>query len=916
MVWIIIFQDWPNLNTVQKSNSNRNTFYLTACLLLILLSTIAIISFTQTEGSAPYTAEAVDHTLNYSVDHANLPNMNYYDLTLEVYVGTVQSVVVKNGNNILPSTYKASAGTVTFTTDTTSFTIELNGFTGSTANVGELTIAPLKGNKLWAWSHGFDDNAGFLKAVYEFEQHNIPATLYLNDYASGIGNIIKDDLTKPNPLNPYDECNENNSSNSSSYECWLIDGVKIRQLLDDGWAIGNHTENHLCNWNNPTEAEMWQDITNLDPKLKSKIISPSNRPNYIINSFAEPCFDDYNSLIQAKIQSGETDIIMNEGAYIDYSVPDDYAGATNKIPLEGGFPFSEPIVRDIRIEGSMNDNSDDAQSLAFTKAMFDWLHNNSSINNPITHWYNTISHQDNHAVFAEAIPYLLNTYGPNSQHDEVWIATAEEIFAYQYTKEFAQITLVCSSTIGNCQQNPVTIPNAVPGPQQIHGRIFNDANENGVDDYEAGIPNVRIVYWNDANCDNSIDFSTDYGFATLSSASGSYTFDGLDPNQCYQLQIDLDSIPGATISQKDIGSDNIDSDFYANGFSDIVSLPANKYNLGLIYSNSSTPDPSSDPTTIKGRVFRDLNSNGIDDAEPGIANVDMVYWKDANCDGDVNTSVDFGGFTNSASDGSYSFSDLDSSSCYVAQVDLSSSAIAGLNITTLNAGSNDAIDSDFFTNGYSEAISLPSSAINVGFSTSPATQATATLTPTNTPTPSPTIPPTPIPSDLGAQHIFTNNFSSAFSGIPSSNDNLYVLDGKVIVNFKNDYDEVNFSANFETVNNAVALSFDVLQASPYAQVTFVWIEQTSNDTFAPAESTSQTYNFCAGNYVITENIPVNVAGFILRELSDNKLTENNYSFQLDNITFLTDDTPNQGTQPADRAPECTIEHIYLPSIVR
>ncbi|MEM9774933.1 MAG: SdrD B-like domain-containing protein [Chloroflexota bacterium] len=901
---------------MQKSNSTRSHFYLITSLLVIVLSVIAISSFTQTEGSSPSEAEAEDHILNYSVDRSALPKMNYYDLTLNVYVGSVASVEVKSGNATIPSTYNSSAGTVNFTTDATSFSIELSDFTGSPANVGELTIAPLRDNKLWAWSHGFDDNAGFLKAIYEFEQNGVTATLYLNDYGSGIGSVIEDDLDQPNPPNPYLECNEDNSDDSFIYDCWMIDGVKIRQLLNDGWAIGNHTENHLCTWDGPTEAEMWQDILNLDPKLKNKVIAPSNRPDYIINSFAEPCSHDYNGIIQARIQNGETDIIMNEGGQIDYTVPSDYAGATNRIPLEGGFPFSQPVVRDIRIEGAMNDSSDDAQSLTFTKAMFDWLHNNSSENGPITHWYNTISHQDNHNVFSQAIPYLINTYGPNSQYDEVWIATAEEIFSYQYTKEFAQFYLECSSTVGNCQQDPLTIPDAVPGPRQIHGRVFNDANRNGVDDYEVGIPNVRVVYWNDANCDSSIDFSTDYGFATLSSDSGSYTFDGLDPNQCYQLQIDLDTLQGGNITEKDKGPDNRDSDFYDNGFSDFVSLPANTFNLGLISANSSTPEPNGDPTKIEGRVFRDQNSNGLDDNEPGIESIRMVYWNDADCDGDINTSSDFGGATETSSNGSYSFTDLNSNYCYLVQVDFSSPSISGLYVTAINAGSNDAVDNDFFPNGYSEKISLPTAAVNLGLSTSPAAEATSTPESTPTPSPTPTTEPTSVPSNFVIQEIFTTDFNPIFSEVTSRNDNLYVLDGKIIVNFRNDYDEVNFSSNSSHIPNVVALSFDVLESSPFTQITFLWIEQTGNDTFSTIEATSINYNFCAGNYVMTENIPENVVGFVIRELSDNKLTEDNFSFQLDNIIFLTDDTPAQGTQPADRAPECTIDRIYLPSIVR
>ena len=46
--------------------------------------------------------------------------------------------------------------------------------------------------------------------------------------------------------------------------------------------------------------------------------------------------------------------------------------------------------------------------------------------------YRILQHQNNHAVFSEAIPYLINNYGPNSQHDEVWIEQHENYLKGSY----------------------------------------------------------------------------------------------------------------------------------------------------------------------------------------------------------------------------------------------------------------------------------------------------------------------------------------------------------------------------------------------------------------------------------------------------------------------------------------------------
>ena len=487
------------------------------------------------------SASAADHILNYTVDRSQLPQMNYYSLTYNIYVGEATTVTVKNGSDqTLPSSYDTVTNILTLTTDETTFSITLNDFTGSTDNIGEIKIAPLKDNKLWAWSHGFDDNQQFLKAIYHFEQNNIPATLYLNDYESGAGNIIVDN-GKTNPVDPTTACDANNSTTDPNTECFIILQSKIVQLFEDGWAIGNHTEDHTC-WaidmddnpiNKPSDEVLWLDITNLDAKYQSKIISGSTRSNYLINSFAAPCFNEYNHLIQAKIAAEETEIIMSEGGERNYDDDewDKFRGAPNKLPLQLGFDFTAEVIRDNRIEGDMNDDTDDGASLTFIQEMFDWLHNNASVDSPVTYWYNSISHGRNETVFTSAIPYLLNNYGSNSEFDEVWIATAEEIYAYIYMREKAIISLACTSTIGNCSQNPVGLPEIIPGDTQIYGRVFNDLNQNGIDDNEPGIPGVSFEVWIDTGCNEAWDWGSDYRGKVTTGNDGSYLFDGLQNRQ-------------------------------------------------------------------------------------------------------------------------------------------------------------------------------------------------------------------------------------------------------------------------------------------------------------------------------------------------------------------------------------------------
>lgn len=768
----------------QTNNSSNLTYSFIISILFVLIAAISIVpSFSDASS-----ATAADHTLQYTIDRSQLPSMNYNNLTLNITVGTATSAEVRNGSgSIIPSTHNTSTGILTVTTDETTLNVTLTGFSGSTDGVGQIKIAPLKDNKLWAWSHGFDDNAGFLKAIHEFEQNNIPATLYLNDYDGSTGNVILDPQDKANPPDPYTTCDDNNSSLSPlTYECYLLVASKIRQLLDDGWAIGNHTENHVC-WvsesERPSDEQLWQDIVDVQTKLYSKIISQSNKTDYLINSFAAPCFNNFNPLIQEKIAANQTDIIMSEGGFIDYSSPDGLVGSANKLPLSLGYDFTQAVIRDNRIEGTMNDDSDDTNSLAFIKSMFDWLHDNSSENNLNAYWYNTISHSRNEDVFADAIPYLIDTYGSNSQYDEVWIATAEEIFAYTYAKEKSVISLSCSSTIGDCSSDPVIIPDAVPANNQIIGRVFSDSNQNGLEDNgEVGVEDVQLYIWNDAGCDGN---TSGYIGETFSNGSGTFSFDGLNPSACYILSFNSNSISGQTVSPINEGSnDNVDSDFYENGYTDSISLPASSTNLGLYNPSVPTPTP-----TIEG----------------------------------ADTPVP-----------------------------------------------------------------------------------TNTPLPTASPTPFPTA--TPLPDGLGTvQTVNSGSLSPLFLDW-SYGANVEVQSNGFTVDYLADFGGFRIVKNQPLLENVLALTFDVYDASPFAQVNLVWV----TENYDSISDVQLDIDLCPGSFVIAENIPEIVGGFVLQESSGNKLISGQHSFEIRNVQLIVNENLSTNPTIPTSIPNCEANKIFLP----
>ena len=123
---------------------------------------------------------------------------------------------------------------------------------------------------------------------------------------------------------------------------------------------------------------------------------------------------------------------------------------------------------------------------------------------------------------------------------------------------------------------------------------------------------------------------------------------------------------------------------------------------------------------INGRIFEDVDRNGIDDGEPGILGAEVVLWEDDNCDGVIVTTPtpdsDYVTAVTSAADGSYSFDIPNDSYCYFVQVQLSTLPNNLSKITLWNEGDDDALDSDIDpTNGWTNFFSVPVPAVNGGF---------------------------------------------------------------------------------------------------------------------------------------------------------------------------------------------------------
>ena len=206
-------------------------------------------------------------------------------------------------------------------------------------------------------------------------------------------------------------------------------------------------------------------------------------------------------------------------------------------------------------------------------------------------------------------------------------------------------------------------------PGSIGDKVWNDQNQNGLQDpSEPGVPGVTV---------RLLDCNGNVIATTTTNANGIYTFNNL-PGGNYIVEFVLPA--GYQRSQKDAGNDSLDSDADPNtGRTDCFPLAPGQ--------NDPTRDagiyqPTQEPACVGDFVWKDMNSNGIQDAgEPGVQGVIVKLFT---C-----TGTYIGQFTTNAN-GYYKFINLTPGSYFLQFSNLP----AGFMFTTKDAGANDAVDSD------------------------------------------------------------------------------------------------------------------------------------------------------------------------------------------------------------------------------
>lgn len=222
---------------------------------------------------------------------------------------------------------------------------------------------------------------------------------------------------------------------------------------------------------------------------------------------------------------------------------------------------------------------------------------------------------------------------------------------------------------GTVNQNFLTCPTTPPAPASLGDKVWNDANQNGIQDNgEAGIANVTVKLYTSANVlvgTTTTDANGNYSFTNLS--AGTYFAEFTKPS-------------GYTASPKDAGSDDSkDSDAdVTTGKTGNYTLVAGQNNITVDAGFYVTPPA---PVSIGDKVWNDIDKDGVqDNGEAGIPNVTVKLY---NCLGVLVST------TTTDANGLYHFNNIPAGDYYV-----EFTAPSGYVFSPQNQGSDDNADSD------------------------------------------------------------------------------------------------------------------------------------------------------------------------------------------------------------------------------
>jgi hypothetical protein len=257
--------------------------------------------------------------------------------------------------------------------------------------------------------------------------------------------------------------------------------------------------------------------------------------------------------------------------------------------------------------------------------------------------------------------------------------------ADQTTGQTGVITLAAGQAITNVDAGycPTTL--------QLGNRIWNDLNNNGINDGEAGIAGVTVNLYKDNDNNNVADGGIIETVVT--DANGYYLFTLLAPGNYIVGVVTPAGYASSSVNGGDPDNDiNLDDNGQITVGNETRGLAItltgggepgdggtpNDTNVNITYDFGFYQAPTG---SIGNFVWNDVNGNGLQDAgEPGLSGVQVQLL---NAAGAVIAT------TTTDANGAYQFTGLPAATYTVKFL-----AVAGYGVSPANVGSNDAIDSD------------------------------------------------------------------------------------------------------------------------------------------------------------------------------------------------------------------------------
>ena len=273
-----------------------------------------------------------------------------------------------------------------------------------------------------------------------------------------------------------------------------------------------------------------------------------------------------------------------------------------------------------------------------------------------------------YTVGFENIPF---GYGFSPNAGAVTVANNSDV--NPSTGRTANITVAAGSSNTYVDAGLIITPNTFDSKATVGDRVWNDLNNNGIQDAgEPGVPGVVVTLY---AADGTTVIAT-----TTTDALGYYLFSNLDAGT---YVVGFGSLPsGYVFATKDAGTDDSkDSDAdITTGKTAPFTLAAGEINLTI---DAGARNSTTTLSSIGNFVWYDVNSNGIQDAgEPGAAGVSVAL---------KNTSGTTIKTTTTSVTGEYRFTDLAAGTYNIQFGNLP----AGYTATTKNAaGSTAANNSD------------------------------------------------------------------------------------------------------------------------------------------------------------------------------------------------------------------------------